>query len=83
MPFSSHTADFQFQDSSPLDNLTPNPANKKNDQSLLYFLTATGAAAHTTVVAAQVISHTRTAFGNTSASLQGSEGGIISSFRSA
>ena len=52
---------FEFQVSSPLDNITLNVAIKKTDQSLSELQTGIGAGAHDTLDAGQLISHTRTA----------------------
>ena len=58
--FSSHLTAFGFWASSPPDNITLNPANKKTDQSLSEFHTGIGAAAHATLDEEHLISHTRT-----------------------
>ena len=55
--FSSHPAAFWFQFSTPPDNITLNPANRKADQSLSEFQTGIGAAAHATLDMEQLISH--------------------------
>ena len=57
--FSSHLAVFGFQASSVPHNIPPNPANKKNDQSLSDFQTGIGAAAHATLNTEGLISDTR------------------------
>ena len=46
---SSHPTAFGFWSSTPPDNITLTPANRKADQSLSEFQTGIGAAAHTTV----------------------------------
>ena len=68
---------FGFQSSSPLENITLNPAYKKADQSLSDFQTGIGVVAHATLDMEQFIPHTRTALVDTIASLQDSLGGVI------
>ena len=72
--FSSHPAAFQLWSSTPPDNITLTPANRKADQSLTEFQTGIGAAAHATFNIEQLISHLRVALANT---LPDSEGGVI------
>ena len=59
-----------------LDNITLDPANKMNDQTLHDFKAGIGAAAHATLDTEQLISHTRTVLVHKIASLQGSDGGV-------
>ena len=67
--FSSHLVAFGFQASLPPDNISLNVVNKKTDQSLSYFQTNIGAAAHATLDAEQFFSHTRAALVDTAASV--------------
>ena len=76
--FSSHPAAFGFQSSTPSNNITLTPTNRKTDQSVSDFQTDICAAAHTTLNTVQFISHLRIAlFVNTISSLSNSEGGVI------
>ena len=63
--------------SSPLDNITLNPFNKRIVQSLSDFQTGIGAAAHDTLDTEQLISHTWSTLVNTVTSLRGSYSGVI------
>ena len=75
--FSSHPAAFGIWSSTPPDNITLTPANRKADQSLSEFQTGVGAAAHATLSMDQVICHLRVALVDTVSSLLDSEGGVI------
>ena len=75
--FSSHPAAFGLQSSTPPDNITFTPANRKADQSLSKFQTGIGAAAHATLNTEQFISHLRVALVDTISSLPNSEGEVI------
>ena len=71
--FPSHPAAFMFWASSPLDNITLNPANKKIDQSIWFSnLYCCGCSCHR-----QLISHTWTVLVDTVNSLQGSDVEVI------
>ena len=59
--FSSHTAASGFWSSTPPDNITLNPVNRKADQSLLEFLTGISSVAHATHNTEQLISCIRVA----------------------
>ena len=74
--FSSHPATFGFC-ALPSDNITLNHANKRTNHSLSNFQTDIGAAIHATLHTKQCISDIRTAFVDTVASLQGSDGKVI------
>ena len=76
--FSSHPAAFEFWSSTPPDNITLTPANRKVDQSLSRFQTGIGAAASATLDMKQFISCLSVAFVDTISSLLDSEGDIIS-----
>ena len=76
--FSNHPQAFRYWFSTPPDNITLNPANRKADQNLSEFQTGIGAAVHTTLDTELLISHTRDADVDTISSLQDSEGGVIS-----
>ena len=65
-----------FWASLPPYNITLNPANKKNDQSLSDFQTGIGVATHATLDAEYLISHIKTALVDKIASLQDSDGGV-------
>ena len=75
--FSSHPAAFRFQSSTPPENITLTPANRRADQNLSDFQTGVGAAAHATLDMEQLISHLRVSHVDTLFSLPNSEGGII------
>ena len=75
--FSGSPVAFGFCVSLPSDKFTLNPANKRIDQSLSDFQNSIGAVAHATLDKEQIIHHIRTAVGDTIASLQGSDGGMI------
>ena len=75
--FSSHSASFRFQSSTPPDNITLSSANRKADQNLSEFQTGIGAAAHATFDAEQLILHFRVALVQTLSSLPNSEGSIM------
>ena len=75
--FSSHPAAFEFQASTPPDNITLNSANRKADQSLSDFQTGVGAAAHATLDTQQLISHLQVALADTLSSLPKAERGVI------
>ena len=64
-------------DSTPPDNITLTPANRKAGQSLSEFQTGIGAAAYATVHMEQLISYLRVALVDTISSLPDSEGGVI------
>ena len=68
--FSIYQAAFGFLASSPPDNITLNPANKRTDQSLSNFQTGIDAAAHATLNSEQLIYHTTTALIDTTASAE-------------
>ena len=53
--FSSHPSAFGFQFSTPPDNITLTPANRKADQSLSEFLTGIDAAAHASLDTEQLV----------------------------
>ena len=53
------------------------PSNEWTDQNLSYFQTGIGAAAYTTLDTEQLLFHTRTVLIDIIASLQGSDGGVI------
>ena len=74
--FSSHPAAFGFQTFLSPDNITLNPINKKNDQSLADFQTGIGAAVHTTLDMELLMSCTRSVLVDTIVSQQGSDGVI-------
>ena len=74
---SSHPAAFRLWSSTPPDNTTLTPANRKADQNLSEFQTAIGSAAHATLETEHLISHLEVALVNTLSSLPNSEGGII------
>ena len=69
--FSSHPAAFGFQSSTPPDNIILTPANRKANQNLSDFQTAT-------LDMEQLISHFRVALVDTISPLPNSEGGVIS-----
>ena len=76
--FSSHPAAFGFQSSTPPDNITLTPTNRKAVQSLLIdFQTGIGAAGHATLNMEQLISQLRVAFADPISSLPNCEGGVI------
>ena len=56
---------------------TLNPANKRTDHSLSDFQTDIGEVAYATLDTGQLISHTRIVLVDTIASVQGSDGGVI------
>ena len=68
---------FAFLATSPPDNLTLNPANKRIDQSPSDFQTAISAAGHANLETEQLISHIRSALVDTIASPQGFDCGLI------
>ena len=76
--FSSHLVAFGLQSSSPPDNITVNPANRKADRRLPEFLTDIGTGDHATLNTEQLISHIRVAVVDTISPLQDSEAGVIS-----
>ena len=63
--FSNHPAAFGFQSSSPPENITLTPANRKADQHLSDFQTGIGVAAHASLDMKQLISHLRVALVDT------------------
>ena len=71
--FSSHSAAFGFQPSTPPDNISLNSAKRKADQSLLDFQTGFGATAHATLDTEQLISHLWVALVDTLSSLPKAE----------
>ena len=75
--FSNHPAAFGFQSSTPPDNITLTPANRKADQSLSEFQTGISAAAHATLHMEQLISHLRVTLVDTISYLPDTEGGVI------
>ena len=75
--FSSHPAAFGFQASTPPDNISLNSANRKVDQSLSYFQTGVGVAAHATLDTEQLISCLWVALVDTLSSLPEAEGDVI------
>ena len=75
--FSSHPAAIGFWSSTPPDNTTLTPANRKADQSLSEFQTGIGTATHATLDIEQLISYLRGALIDATSSLPDSEGGII------
>ena len=75
--FSNHPTAFGFWSSTPPNNITLTPANRKADQSLSEFQTSIGAAVHATLDTEQLISHLRVAPVDNLSSLPNSEGGII------
>ena len=74
--FFSYPVAFGFW-SSPADNITINPANRKMDQSLSDFQTGICVAAHATLDTEQLISHIRTALVDTTASAKDSDLRVI------
>ena len=70
--FSSHPAAFGFQSSTPPDNITLTPANRKADQSVSKFQTGIDAAGHATLNMEQLISLLRVALVHTISSLPNS-----------
>ena len=74
--FSSHAKAFRFQSSTPPDNFTLAPANRKAE-SLSEFQTGIGAPVHATLDTKQLISCLRVALVDTTSSLPNSEGGVI------
>ena len=75
--FSSHPAAFGFWASTPPDNITLTPANRKADQSLSEFQTGIGGAAYTTLNTEQLITCLRVALINTTSSPTDSDIGVI------
>ena len=75
--FSSQSAAFGFQSSTPPDNITLTSANRKADQSLSDLQTGVGAAAHATLDTKQLISCLRVSLLDTLSSVPNLEGGII------
>ena len=75
--FCSHAAAFGFGSSTPPDNITLTPVNRKTDQSLSEFQTGIGAAAHAILDTEQLISHIRVSLVDTISSLPDSEGGVM------
>ena len=75
--FSIHPSVFGFWSSTPPDNITLTPANRKADQILSEFQIGICAAAHATFDREQLISHLRVALVDTISSLPDSEGGVI------
>ena len=69
---------FGFWASAPPDNITLNHTNKMTDRSFSYFQTGIGGTALASLDTEQLISHTRAAFVDTIASLQDSDGGVLS-----
>ena len=63
--------------SSPPDNISLNPADKRTDQSLYDFQTGIGAVTHATLDIEHFFSHTRGAHVDTVACLQHYDGGVI------
>ena len=61
----------------PHNNTTLNPANEKADWSLSALQTDIGAAANATLDTEHLISCTKTALSDTVASVQSSDGGVI------
>ena len=72
-----HPAACWFLVSSPLDNITLNSNNNKDDQSLYDFQIGTGAASHVILDTEQLMSCTRVALIDTFASLLGSGREVI------
>ena len=68
---------FGFQSSSPLGNVTLNPANKNTDLSLSDFQTGIGVPAYATLNVDLHISCIRTVLVDTIASLQDSDGEVM------
>ena len=68
--FSSHPAAFGFQASSPPDNITLKPTNKKTNQNLSDFQAGIDSAAHATLDTKQLVSCRRTVPVGNIASLQ-------------
>ena len=60
---------YRFQSSSPPDNIPLNSADKETGQTLSYFQTGIGAAAHAILDTEKLIFHTRTALVDTIACL--------------
>ena len=75
--FSSHPVAFGFQSSSPPDNITLNPADKKTDQSLSDFQNGNGVAALATLDMKPLMSCNRTTLVDTISSLQDSDGVVL------
>ena len=75
--FSSNTAAFAFQASSPPDNISLNSANREADQSLSDFQTGVGATAHATLDTEQLISCLWVALADTLSSLPKGQGDVI------
>ena len=75
--FSIHPAVIGLQSSTPPDNITLNPANRKANQSHLEFWTGISVAAYATLNMEQLISYIRSALVDTISSLHNSEGGVI------
>ena len=67
--FSSHPEAFGFWSSTPPDNITLNPTNRKADQSLSEFQTGICAAVHATIDTGQLILQLRVALVDTISSL--------------
>ena len=74
---SSHPAAFGFWSSTPPDNITLTPANRKADQSLLEFPTGIGAAADATPNTEQLIYHLQAALVDTISSVLDFDRGVI------
>ena len=72
-----HPAAIGFWSSTPPDNITLTPANRKADQSLSEFQTGTGAAALGILNMEQLISYLRVALVDAISSLLDSEGAVI------
>ena len=75
--FSSHPTAFGFQSTTPTDNITLTPSNKKADQSLSELQTGIGAAGHAIFNTEQPISHLSVALVDTVSSVPDSKGGVI------
>ena len=74
--FSNHPAAVGVWSSTPSDNITLTPANRKAEHSLSEFQTGIGAA-HSTFNTEQLISHLRVSLVDTLSLLPNSEGGIV------
>ena len=74
--FSTYTAAFGFLASLPPDNFILTPASMRVDQSLSDIQTGIDVAAHATLDAEQLISHTRASMVDTFTFLWGLKGGV-------
>ena len=75
--FSSHPPAFEFQASTPPDNISLNSANGKADQPLTDFQTGVGATAHATLDTEQLTFYLQVALVHTLSPLPEAEGGVI------